>query len=278
MNRRPILRLLAVAAAIAVLGAFPLRAAAASCPNTFTDSCRCPAGCTVSDSCERVCVLLACLETGGSYRCTLCSCDTVIGHCPGFIERAAGAVLSSFASVAEAAEPSRGTRKDFSNEHGDFVILDRKEMDRIGSSSAGVGLTLAVGKDGVTVSGVVDKGPAATAGLASGDELISIDGRKVAGKTAPQISAELRGRDGTLVVLRIKSKKSGKTANVSVIRSEDALADAARSKIGGDVTIKSFDLSTLGVTDCPKEKGDCRFLYREAGACRYTCPAPAKDK
>lgn len=276
MNKRLIPGLLSIAAAIAVLGAFPLRAASASCPNTFTDSCRCPAGCTVSDSCERVCVLLACLETGGSYRCTLCSCDTVIGHCPSFIERAAGAVLSTFASVANAAEPSQGTRKDFSNEHGDFVVLDRKAMDRIGAASAGVGLTLAVGKDRVTVTGAVEKGPAATAGLAAGDELISINGRKVTGKTAPQISAELRGRDGTLVVLRIKSKKSGKTANVSMIRSEEALTDAARSGVGGDVTIKSFELSALDVSDCPKEKGDCRFLYREGGVCRYTCPS--KDK
>ena len=150
-------------------------------------------------------------------------------------------------------------------------------MDKIAVPEAGVGVSLSVSKDSVTISGVVEKGPAATAGLAAGDELISVDGRKVSGKTAAHISAELRGKDGTLVVLRIK-KKIGKTTNVSLIRSESALAEAARSKMGDDVVIQTYELSALGVADCPKEKGDCRFLYQDGGACRYTCPAPLKGK
>ncbi len=269
---------LAVAAAVAVLGACPMRAAAASCPDNFAQKCKCPVDCAVNDSCEKICILSVCLETGGIYRCTKCSCDTVIGPSRNSLERVVGAALSSFASVARAAEPSQGATREFSNGHGEFVVLDRTAMGRIGASSAGVGLVLAVNKGRVTISGIVEGGPAAGAGLASGDELISIDARKVSGKTASQISARLRGGDGTLVILRIKSKKTGKTTKVSLIRSEAALAGAARSQIGEDVSIKSYELSALGASDCPKEKGACRFLYQDGGTCRYTCPAPSKSE
>lgn len=259
--------LVVVAVFSALLGA-SFASAQPRCPNTYAESCRCPAGCEASNNCERICVLQTCFGDRGIYRCTKCMCDTTIGACPvreGGIER----LLGLFASEARAAEPAPG-RIEASNEHGDFVVLDRKAMDGISDSSAGVGIALTVREGRAYVDRVPEGTAAHGAGIRPGDELVSVDGRRAVGKSPAQLAAELRGRDGTLVVLVVERKKTKRKLNL--IRSSQSLQAAAGR---ADVTAKRVRLATLKTDRCPEKNSGCALLMKDGDDCLYTCPREA---
>lgn len=72
----------------------------------------------------------------------------------------------------------------------------------------GIALQLSAGRVGdpaaLYVATVHPEGPAARAGLAQGDELVSVDGTALAGKTYEQVVGMVRGEVGTSVKLGVK--------------------------------------------------------------------------
>jgi protocatechuate 3,4-dioxygenase beta subunit len=67
------------------------------------------------------------------------------------------------------------------------------------SELSGIGATLAQGAGFVTVAGVLRDGPAAAAGMQSGDRIERIDGRSAEGYTVAQCVQLLRGPEGSTV-------------------------------------------------------------------------------
>lgn len=86
------------------------------------------------------------------------------------------------------------------------------ELDMVG-----IGAILGGGSvDGLEVQRVVDGGGAAESGLSPGDVIVEIDGRRVSELGFDGSVQALRGREGTVVELRVQ--RSGSTRSVSVTR------------------------------------------------------------
>lgn len=81
----------------------------------------------------------------------------------------------------------------------------------IGAERVGDPALLYIGK-------VYPEGPAHKAGLRHGDELVSVDGVAVAGKSYQQVVKMVRGEAGTDVQLGVKSDREGTPREISLTR------------------------------------------------------------
>lgn len=85
-----------------------------------------------------------------------------------------------------------------------------------------IGVSLHVGAEHVGdravlyIAHVLPEGPAQKVGLKQGDELTTVDGVPVTGKTYEQVALMVRGEPGTVVKLGVK--REGETREVSVTR------------------------------------------------------------
>lgn len=175
------------------------------------------------------------------------------------------------ASAAETSErPSLSGVKEFSNADGDFLIMKDKPGSAAQPDSGMIGLRLTKEKDEIVAAEAFKGGPAMQAGIESGDVISSIDGRKAKGMSLDAAAKSLRGKPGTLVVLRLRQKKSGKIVKRSLIRVDDAQAQVMETDKTA-VTFKEFSLKVLGSNVCPPTKDECNFLYAEKSICMYTC-------
>ncbi len=87
-----------------------------------------------------------------------------------------------------------------------------------------IGISLHIGADRVGepaalyVGRVHREGPAHKAGLRHGDEVVSVDGIAVSGKTYEQVVKMVRGEAGTSVKLGVKREGEGTPLDISVTR------------------------------------------------------------
>ncbi|MBS0184131.1 MAG: PDZ domain-containing protein [Nitrospira sp.] len=89
---------------------------------------------------------------------------------------------------------------------------------RIGAERVGDPASLYIGR-------VHREGPAYKAGLRHGDELLSVDGTAVSGKSYEQLVKMVRGEAGSTVKLQIKREGEGSPREISVMRvASDSLA------------------------------------------------------
>lgn len=236
----------------------------ADCPGGYLTSCGCPSGCN-SDSCEKFCDWLI-TGTDGSciYRCDPCECQGVGAESP---ETKWSFLAGIFAQPAYAQETRPGVRS-YSNEDGDFLVVEPKEAAKAAKEDAGIGVTVVNSSSGAVVVGsLLQNGPASKAGLKTGDEILTIDGRKCAGLKLNEVSRALRGPSGSLVILRVLTKSTGKIKKISFNRLPfSALGPSKKS----GVTIKEVPLTQFG-DRCPTEDSGCHFLYKKAGICTFTC-------
>ncbi|XP_019103003.1 carboxyl-terminal-processing peptidase 1, chloroplastic isoform X2 [Beta vulgaris subsp. vulgaris] len=68
------------------------------------------------------------------------------------------------------------------------------------------------------VLGLVLDGPANTAGIRQGDEILSVDGEDVRGKSAFEVSSKLQGPSETFVIVEVKHGNCGPVQSVKVQR------------------------------------------------------------
>ncbi|KAH8961621.1 hypothetical protein BDL97_05G058200 [Sphagnum fallax] len=78
----------------------------------------------------------------------------------------------------------------------------------------GVGLLISSDRDSgrLVVLSPIEGGPAARAGIISGDELVQIDDQALAGMNNEEVATRLRGRAGTSVTLKLRRSANGVTA------------------------------------------------------------------
>jgi carboxyl-terminal processing protease len=73
----------------------------------------------------------------------------------------------------------------------------------------GIGVAVGVERRGLLIARVFNSSPAARAGLAPGDVIVAVNGRKLAGVSADQATALIKGSPGTIVTLQIEGPPAG---------------------------------------------------------------------
>lgn len=101
-----------------------------------------------------------------------------------------------------------------------------------------IGVSLHVGAERIGdpallyVGMVHPEGPAHQAGLAHGDEIHSVDGTAVSGKTYEQVVTMIRGEAGTTVKLGLKGERGQREVSVTRI-AQDKLPRGPKGSHGG---------------------------------------------
>ncbi len=100
--------------------------------------------------------------------------------------------------------------------------LEQREMTRVGEefegSYGGIGITISEHNLGLMIMTVRPDGPAAAAGLRTGDIILSADTVSLAGLDAYEATFVLRGPEGTRVGLKVFQHVSNDTLNLELIR------------------------------------------------------------
>lgn len=116
--------------------------------------------------------------------------------------------------------------------------------DVMSNSYVGVGITIALREDGqgLDILEVTADSPAQTAGVRSGDRLVAVDGTDIQGMTTSEVSALVKGEEGTFVTLTLIRQEQKLELSVerkrlnSVITTGQLLPDGV-----GLITIANFD-------------------------------------
>ena len=109
----------------------------------------------------------------------------------------------------------------------------------------GVGVQVQMKNRQVVIVAPIDNSPAQRAGLRSGEIIISVNGRDVAGMPLGQVAAEITGPVGTSVELGILNPKTHRLRTVTIVRADIRLSDVTWCRLPGtdvaDVRIAAFD-------------------------------------
>ncbi|HLZ32885.1 MAG TPA: PDZ domain-containing protein [Nitrospira sp.] len=140
---------------------------------------------------------------------------------------AAGLMMSLLmAGATGAGEPSKGQ-----------APYAHEEEASLPNGVIGVSLHVGaerIGDPAVLYVGMVHpEGPAHQAGLAHGDEILSVDGTAVSGKSYEQVVKMIRGEAGTVVKLGVKGEGGQRELAVTRIASEKLPKGPKRSHGGG---------------------------------------------
>ena len=85
----------------------------------------------------------------------------------------------------------------------------------------GIGVEMYAGDDGdIVVSSVTPGGPAEAAGILAEDKITEVDGESITGKTAADVSALVKGEEGTDVTLTIFRESTGEVLEKTVTRQD----------------------------------------------------------
>ncbi|MES2917981.1 MAG: S41 family peptidase [Pseudomonadota bacterium] len=101
------------------------------------------------------------------------------------------------------------------------AYLDSKDFGELQDATTGefegIGLDVAMEEGVVRVVSPIDESPAAKAGIRAGDYIIKIDGKSVQGMTLSDAVAQMRGKNGTRLLLTIL-RKGEEPRDIPVVR------------------------------------------------------------
>lgn len=132
---------------------------------------------------------------------------------------------------------ARGLRRRYHDRFSDYFspqVLAHFDEEIAGRFS-GVGLSVSEAKEGLRVVKVFERSPAAEAGIATGETIVEVDGKPIAGLRSTAATELIKGPEGTEVTLGVRDPKSGKTRQLKVTRAQISLPVVASSmkKKGG---------------------------------------------
>jgi carboxyl-terminal processing protease len=121
-------------------------------------------------------------------------------------------------------------------------------------SFTGIGVAVDPTRGGLLIARVFDSSPAARAMLKTGEEIVAVNGRALAGLSADAAAALIKGPPGTDVKLRVRERRAGHTLahTVKITRatiSEPVVASATRRVRGaklGVVALATFSPGAHG--------------------------------
>ena len=115
-------------------------------------------------------------------------------------------------------------------------------LDRSRNSYVGVGMTIRALEDAFEVIQVEPTGPAAEAGVQAGDVVVAVFGQPVAGMTASDLSAQVKGEAGTTVELTFARGEEELIFTIERREIQTTVAEGEMLEEGiGLVTIHNFD-------------------------------------
>ena len=117
---------------------------------------------------------------------------------------------------------------------------------------SGVGLSIIMYDDQLTVVGPIEGSPASRAGIFTGDEIMNIDGESTKGLELKEATNRIRGDKGTDVILTIKKPITGETEDYTITRDTITIKDIpyygmANPEVGY-LRITNFSNNTPGET------------------------------
>lgn len=96
-----------------------------------------------------------------------------------------------------------------------------EQVEKNSGHFVGIGVEIYAGDDGyIVVSSVTPGGPAEAAGILAEDKITEVDGESITGKTAADVSALVKGEEGTDVTLTIFRESSGEVLEKTVTRQD----------------------------------------------------------
>lgn len=162
---------------------------------------------------------------------------------------------SQIKTVADAHKSIKAMLESLNDPYTRF--LDPKafqdENDAIDARIVGIGVNLQQTRDQskLIVTRTIEGGPAETAGIRSGDEIVAIDNSPAVGITPEQAAEKIRGKAGTSVQISVKRAKDPKVNTYSITRQE-IMIHAVSSKVL-ESGIGYIALSTFISNDASKE-------------------------
>lgn len=96
-----------------------------------------------------------------------------------------------------------------------------EQVEKNSGHFVGIGVEIYAGDDGyIVVSSVTLGGPAEAAGILAEDKITEVDGESITGKTAADVSALVKGEEGTDVTLTIFRESTGEVLEKTVTRQD----------------------------------------------------------
>jgi carboxyl-terminal processing protease len=92
---------------------------------------------------------------------------------------------------------------------------------------SGVGLSIVEVKRGLRVVQVFEDSPAERAGIVLGDTIVSVDGESITGVSSTEVTARIKGPEGTEVTLGVLDAGSGKVRRLRLTRAEVTLPNVS---------------------------------------------------
>ena len=123
----------------------------------------------------------------------------------------------------------RELRKRHGDRFSDYFSPEALESfnQQIEGHFSGIGLSVAEVKRGLRVLKVFAGSPAAAAGIAAGDTVVSVEGESLAGVDSAEATAKIKGPEGTEVTVGVLDRKSGKVRELTLTRADVALPNVS---------------------------------------------------
>ena len=129
-----------------------------------------------------------------------------------------------------------------------LVGVSAADDDYVAEAYEGIGSLVDTVDDRLLISVPFPGGPAAKAGLRSGDVVVAVDGETVEGLGALEVVARIRGPAGTVVLLTVERPEIGRL-DVPVVREELELATVGFRSLGGGIAYLSISRFDSGTPD-----------------------------
>jgi carboxyl-terminal processing protease len=107
--------------------------------------------------------------------------------------------------------------------------------DEIAGRFSGIGLSVTEVKQGLRIEKVFPGSPAEQAGLESGDLIVSVEGKSIAGESSEVSTEKIKGPEGTDVTIGVKKPGAGKAHELKIERAQISLPNVTSKveKVGG---------------------------------------------